>query len=241
MVDLSIPLRVVDIAPETFDRAVKDVVPLPVEMVQPGRALPMDLYLPRLQRQQNRVEMVRLLSAGRPPSRRLLKMVREAGLDTFYCHRTQLEQLIEFMGQHTARRLSDHTTPMPVKARLLYDQASLIAEQAMTDVRLGPNLEHGRTYVETMADFIRSSPAALQDLADMLVMDYSLYTHSVNVCLLATSFAVFLGMGGNQVRDLGLSALYHDIGKRGIPEGILKKPGPLDEEEWKIKIGRAHV
>lgn len=233
-VDLTIPLRVVDIAPSAFELATKDVVPLPAEMVQAGQPLPMDLYLPRLQRQDKQVEMVRLLGAGRPPSRRLLKLVREAGLDTFYCHRTQLEQLIEFMGQHTARRLADHATPMPVKARLLYDQASLIAEQAMTDVRLGPNLEHGRHYVDTMADFIRSSPQALQDLADMLVMDYSLYTHSVNVCLLATSFAVFLGMEGNHVRDLGLSALYHDIGKRGIPEGILKKPGPLNDEEWQV-------
>lgn len=234
MVDISIPLRVVDIAPDAFDQAARDVVPLPLELVQAGQALPMDLYLPRLQRQSGRVEMVRFLGAGRPLSRRMLRLVREAGLDTFYCHRTQLEPLIEFMGRQAARRLADHATPTPVKARLLYDQAALIAEQAMTDVRLGPNLEHGRQYVENMADFIRSSPDALQDLADMLVMDYTLYTHSVNVCLLATSFAVFLGHTGKQVRDLGLSALYHDIGKRGIPEGILKKPGPLSDEEWLV-------
>ncbi len=233
-VDITLPLRVVDIPPDDFERAVKDVVPLPLPLVQAGRPLPMDLFLPRIKGEGGGVEMVRFLAAGRAPTQRMLKLVREAGLDTFYCHRTQLDNLIDFMGQETSRRLADHATPPQIKAKLLYDQASLIVEQAMTEVRLGPNLEHGRQYVESVAEYVQSSPQALESLAEMLVMDYSLYTHSVNVCLLSTAFAAFQGMPGNQVHDLGVGALYHDIGKRGIPEGILKKPGPLNDEEWKV-------
>ena len=33
---------------------------------------------------------------------------------------------------------------------------------------------------------------------------------------------------------LGLGGLFHDIGKRSIPEEILNKPGPLNEGEWEV-------
>jgi diguanylate cyclase (GGDEF)-like protein len=43
-----------------------------------------------------------------------------------------------------------------------------------------------------------------------------------------------LGMGHKDLKRLELSALFHDIGKIGIPSDILLKPGPLDEHEWEI-------
>ena len=38
----------------------------------------------------------------------------------------------------------------------------------------------------------------------------------------------------SQMRDIEHGVLLHDIGKIGIPDGILLKPGPLTPEEWKI-------
>jgi diguanylate cyclase (GGDEF)-like protein len=43
-----------------------------------------------------------------------------------------------------------------------------------------------------------------------------------------------LGLDARTLKRLELGALFHDIGKIGIPEAILAKPGPLDDEEWKI-------
>jgi putative two-component system response regulator len=36
------------------------------------------------------------------------------------------------------------------------------------------------------------------------------------------------------VEDIGRAAPLHDVGKVGIPDSILLKPGPLDEEEWAV-------
>ena len=43
-----------------------------------------------------------------------------------------------------------------------------------------------------------------------------------------------LGMSAEDLLHARRGALLHDIGKLGIPDGILLKPGPLSEEEWKI-------
>ncbi len=42
-----------------------------------------------------------------------------------------------------------------------------------------------------------------------------------------------MGLNERKVRELGVTGLFHDIGKVSIPEQILNKPGRLTEEEWK--------
>ncbi|MDQ3940292.1 MAG: HD domain-containing protein, partial [Actinomycetota bacterium] len=43
-----------------------------------------------------------------------------------------------------------------------------------------------------------------------------------------------LGIEGRDLKRLELGALFHDIGKIGIPSDILRKPGPLDDSEWAV-------
>ena len=43
-----------------------------------------------------------------------------------------------------------------------------------------------------------------------------------------------MGITGKALRDIRLGALLHDVGKIGIPDSILQKPGPLTPEEWKL-------
>ncbi len=58
--------------------------------------------------------------------------------------------------------------------------------------------------------------------------------HSKRVTTLTTTLAVSLGLKGEKIEEIYRGALLHDIGKIGIPDSVLKKPGPLDEDEWKL-------
>ena len=49
-----------------------------------------------------------------------------------------------------------------------------------------------------------------------------------NTLLLARSF----GLGKDELVQIRWGALLHDIGKMGVPDNILFKPGPLTDEEW---------
>jgi diguanylate cyclase (GGDEF)-like protein len=43
-----------------------------------------------------------------------------------------------------------------------------------------------------------------------------------------------LGLEAEELEELVIAAQLHDIGKIAIPDSVLEKPGPLDEEEWKL-------
>ena len=58
--------------------------------------------------------------------------------------------------------------------------------------------------------------------------------HSERVTRYAVGIAKRLGLSDNDIELLEDVCVLHDIGKIGVPEGILAKPGPLSEEEWQI-------
>jgi putative nucleotidyltransferase with HDIG domain len=67
--------------------------------------------------------------------------------------------------------------------------------------------------------------------------DHYTFSHSTSVAYYATELAYAYGMNEDCVEIVREAALLHDIGKIGIPEQILNKPGKLTEEEYEIVKG----
>ncbi len=57
-------------------------------------------------------------------------------------------------------------------------------------------------------------------------------SHSLNVTKYAMLLGQQLGLDDEEIRVLGQGAMLHDLGKIGIPDEILKKPGDLDDVEF---------
>jgi putative nucleotidyltransferase with HDIG domain len=60
--------------------------------------------------------------------------------------------------------------------------------------------------------------------------DYTL-RHSTRVAALSVMLGRQVGLGNEELRELEVAALVHDLGKIRIPDNVLKKAGPLNEEE----------
>ncbi len=56
--------------------------------------------------------------------------------------------------------------------------------------------------------------------------------HSRRVTARTLALVEAMGLSGAELVHARRGALLHDIGKMGIPDAILLKPGPLSEEEW---------
>ena len=58
--------------------------------------------------------------------------------------------------------------------------------------------------------------------------------HSRRVSAYAFRLAVEVGLDENDCRTVEQGALLHDVGKIGVPDSVLLKPGKLDEDEWRV-------
>jgi putative nucleotidyltransferase with HDIG domain/PAS domain S-box-containing protein len=58
--------------------------------------------------------------------------------------------------------------------------------------------------------------------------------HTKRVTALTVELAARMGIADEDLVHLRRGALLHDIGKIGVPDSVLRKPGPLDEDEWEL-------
>ncbi len=102
----------------------------------------------------------------------------------------------------------------------------------------GENLELDRAagVVEQALAHMGESPSDLMALANYDDIDSFTVGHSVRVALLALQVASATGATEDELLRVGTAALMHDIGKSRIPQEILFKQGPLDQDEWAIMM-----
>jgi HD-GYP domain-containing protein (c-di-GMP phosphodiesterase class II) len=76
-----------------------------------------------------------------------------------------------------------------------------------------------------------SAVFALSEMLDLKDIDTGL--HSTRLAEWAVRIGELMNIHTRDLKDLETGAILHDIGKNGVPESILNKPGPLDPEERK--------
>ncbi len=125
--------------------------------------------------------------------------------------------------------------------RQLYSNAVASAEVLVesTETEGMPDTPAALQTVEGLDDAVTQNRTALMALTAMRNYDNYTFTHMVNVSILTMAQARALGIDGKLLREFGLSALMHDIGKVRTPKEILNKPGKLTDEEFVIM--RRHV
>ena len=73
-----------------------------------------------------------------------------------------------------------------------------------------------------------------QALELLVSLDPEMVAHGVHTAILAVRIARALDLDDERIADLHTAAKLHDIGKIGIPPAILRRPGPLDDDEFRI-------
>ena len=120
--------------------------------------------------------------------------------------------------------------------RSLYTDAVAMANRLWDSATVEgiPDADAARGMVESLAQAVAQNRTALLALTALKEYDNYTFTHMVNVSILTMGQARGLGIEGTLLRELGLAALMHDIGKVNTPEEILNKPAALTDEEFDI-------
>ena len=61
-------------------------------------------------------------------------------------------------------------------------------------------------------------------------------SHVQRVRHFSEAIADKLGMSKEKAEEVGYSSMMHDVGKINVPDAVLKKPGPLSDEEWRLML-----
>jgi diguanylate cyclase (GGDEF)-like protein len=117
---------------------------------------------------------------------------------------------------------------------LLPEEANEVAVALrVADQRLYANKQGGRRSAGR-----QSTDVLLRALSER---SPELGSHLHDVAELAGQVAARMGMADEEIDHLLQAAELHDVGKMAIPDAILKKPGPLDQEEWRFIRGHTVI
>ncbi len=119
-------------------------------------------------------------------------------------------------------------------AKRTYVQSVQVAKDVLGDVRLGKavNVRKVKRAVQGIVDQVLSNENSMITMTTLRDFDEYTFTHCVNVCIFSVIIGQRLGLEKLHLYDLGLGALFHDIGKQRVDYDIINKPGGLTDEEW---------
>src|SRR5213593_2872182 len=121
-------------------------------------------------------------------------------------------------------------------AKRTYARSVAVTKEVINSNRLGrtANVKKVKRAVQAIVDQVLNNESSLMGLTTLRDYDEYTFTHSVNVCIFSVALGRKLGLTKLQLYDLGMAALFHDVGKSRVPLEVLNKEGGLTEEEWRI-------
>jgi putative nucleotidyltransferase with HDIG domain len=133
--------------------------------------------------------------------------------------------------ERTAGELADIAT-----IKRMYTDAVSVASDVWNSAQSEgkPDTTVARTMIDGLAQAVAQNRSALLALTTLKNYDNYTFTHMVNVSILTMGQARGLGIEGPLLREFGLAALMHDIGKVRTPLEILNKPDKLTADEFAI-------
>jgi HD-GYP domain-containing protein (c-di-GMP phosphodiesterase class II) len=118
----------------------------------------------------------------------------------------------------------------------VYRDAVGSAKRILAEARLGkiPSLVEAQATVAGLVDGVLQDQNLMLALTMIKGYDEYLFNHSVNVGVVCIALGQSLGLDGDTIKELGLGAFLHDIGKVHWPEALYHKPRGLSDQEWAL-------
>jgi HD-GYP domain-containing protein (c-di-GMP phosphodiesterase class II) len=149
-------------------------------------------------------------------------------------------QKIEVKEKTTVTVKIDVRTKNPKElAKHLYLKAVAVVGEVMENIkqRGAPNFRQAKRVIQHVVDLIQQDESAMLGLTTLRCYDEYTHNHSVNVSLLSIAVGKRAQFDKAALVDLGVAALFHDLGKTSLPHELLNKAQELSEDEWRLVKG----
>ncbi|MBR6485610.1 MAG: HD domain-containing protein, partial [Lachnospiraceae bacterium] len=169
-----------------------------------------------------------------------IEYLREHGVTGIYVSEGEPEEVSEL-----ERNLPIYTRELIEKSRV--EDRSKVKLNEEVCKRVGEGIQYlfhnteAEGFMETTTNIsnelvkaISGSNAVAIDINLIKVSDEYTFKHSVDVATMAMVIGQNCGLSQEELRELGIAGLLHDLGKSQIPLEVLNKPGRLDDKEFEL-------
>lgn len=207
-------------------------VEINMDVIVPGEKTPIDIYLQIYVKNENKHYLQRLCPANTVFTSGLRHILYRRELSCLFIREKDYRDYLKFYGVLKNLPSFRMENIKDEKKMLLYGKAMEAINEIISEPVGANNIRAGVTLLDDIIKTMVKDPDVFQDMYLLFQRDTSIFNHSANVTLLATSFALYLGTDPKVVKFLGLGALFHDIGLNKVDKNILDKTGPLSPSEW---------
>lgn len=118
------------------------------------------------------------------------------------------------------------------KAKILRESSVALMEDLFENPDVNQALDDSRPIIKDFINLMESAPEAMGFMISLSGHDFYTYNHSLDVSIYSLGLGKALGYDAKTLEELGVAALFHDIGKRNVSLDILCKKGGLTDAEW---------
>lgn len=185
--------------------------------------------------------------------RDIYRLFQDHGLDSVTFDRRpstgDLAELASFLARDGSDVPADGTVLLNERP---FDRSELVKFASMSEIRRsyaasldflqgvaesmdgeeGADISDAVWTVEQLLEQVLLQPGASLLLATLKTHDEYTFYHSINTSLLALTVGQAIGLNQEQLIELGVGALLHDLGKIRVPIEIIQYPGRLDDDMW---------
>lgn len=208
------------------------LIPISAHTLVPNALIGLDIYL----RATSRSKPVLFCADSEPVSIDRIHQIEAEKVGKLFIDRNDYSKYQTYLRSSWQELISDTRQPAVNRVCVMSDLMRSVLHEELRDPsakNIADIVSASQEMCSVTADVLEETPVLVSQLCDVMHHDYATFTHSTNVAIFATMLAREIGFTADEIKEIAVGALLHDIGKLKIPEGILSKPGRLDVYEMR--------
>ncbi len=214
-----------------FNPSEMGMAPLSLDVLVINEPLPVDFYVPIYREKSKKIEMTLAAEQGEIYKKAWRERLKKTNQTKFFVSVDEGDAINDYFERNASKILDKDNSPLSRKRTVVKEMANLnlrvLFGSDLSPRALDNSVKRSQDTVSRMA----KDPMILTKLVDVLSLDYSVYSHSVNDCMLAMAFGKYLGFDESRIMALGLGGLLHDVGMAKLPGGLANKKDELTPRE----------
>jgi response regulator RpfG family c-di-GMP phosphodiesterase len=181
------------------------------------------LFLKGIRKDSREISFVPFVAPEEELAADWLAQLKKLGISQVYIPQNEVEKVVEVLAAHLTYLEKNEEGLSKPQLELFYDQLYLSLEWAASSPQLEAQIPQVIDQAERIIKKFDKNRLPFHLIWESMVRDYSLFRHSLNVFFIAVGFLYYMKYKRIDCQNVGVAALFHDVGMLQIPENIRSK------------------